>query len=239
MRPVDATWQERVDGLSDIVTIGDCTLYHADCMDMLLTLPKVELVLTDPPYGECTRPSNGIRNFDYGAADIETHDIEFICKILHLGDSVYCFCGPSQLSKIFVNLKNNGYSVRNGFWEKTNPVPTNGQHIWLSGIENCVYGKRAGAYFAPSCKLPIWRYPITANQVHPTQKPVALMEELIQASTKPSQTVADFFMGSGTTGVACVNLGRKFIGIERERKYFDIACERIQRATNQGKLFAT
>ncbi len=66
--------------------------------------------------------------------------------------------------------------------------------------------------------------------VHPTQKPVALMEYLIHTYTNERDRVLDFTMGSGTTGVACVKLGRKFIGIELERKYFDIACERIQKA---------
>lgn len=73
--------------------------------------------------------------------------------------------------------------------------------------------------------------------VHPTQKPVALMEYLIKTYTNEGETVLDFTMGSGTTGVACANLGRKFIGIEIEPKYFDIACERIEAAQAQGRLF--
>jgi tRNA/tmRNA/rRNA uracil-C5-methylase (TrmA/RlmC/RlmD family) len=72
---------------------------------------------------------------------------------------------------------------------------------------------------------------------HPTQKPVNLMTWCIEQIGNP-QTILDPFMGSGTTGVACANLGRKFIGIELERKYFDIACERIAAAYAQGRLFA-
>ena len=72
---------------------------------------------------------------------------------------------------------------------------------------------------------------------HPTQKPLELMAWCIWLC-KDAQTVIDPFMGSGTTGVACANLGRKFIGIEIERKYFDIACERIAAAYAQGRLFA-
>jgi DNA modification methylase len=72
---------------------------------------------------------------------------------------------------------------------------------------------------------------------HPTQKPVAVMVWCIQQAGLP-QTILDPFMGSGTTGVACAQLGRAFTGIERERKYFDIACERIARAQAQGRLFA-
>ena len=74
------------------------------------------------------------------------------------------------------------------------------------------------------------------GRVHPTQKPVKLLELLIKKT--PPTIVLDAFMGSGTTGVACANLGRKFIGIEIERKYFDIACERIDAAYSQRRLFA-
>lgn len=73
---------------------------------------------------------------------------------------------------------------------------------------------------------------------HPTQKPVPVMEWAIAQAPADVVTVCDPFMGSGTTGVACVNLGKSFTGIERERKYFDIACERIARAQAQERLFA-
>lgn len=72
---------------------------------------------------------------------------------------------------------------------------------------------------------------------HPTQKPVPLMEWCISHAPE-GETVCDPFMGSGTTGVACANLGKQFTGIERERKYFDIACERVARAQAQERLFA-
>jgi site-specific DNA-methyltransferase (adenine-specific)/modification methylase len=71
---------------------------------------------------------------------------------------------------------------------------------------------------------------------HPTQKPVEVMKWVIELCPK-AETVLDPFMGSGTTGVACMQLGRKFIGIEREPKYFDIACKRIEQAVSQGQLF--
>ncbi len=78
---------------------------------------------------------------------------------------------------------------------------------------------------------------LSYRKEHPTQKPVELMAWCIDQLGKPS-TILDPFMGSGTTGVAAVEMGRKFIGIERERKYFDIACERIERAQAQGQMFA-
>ncbi|WP_043223575.1 DNA-methyltransferase [Bordetella hinzii] len=75
------------------------------------------------------------------------------------------------------------------------------------------------------------------SKEHPTQKPVNLMEWCIKHAGNPN-SVIDPFMGSGTTGVACMNLGRHFIGIEREPKYFDIACRRIEDAQRQGRLVA-
>ena len=72
---------------------------------------------------------------------------------------------------------------------------------------------------------------------HPCPKPLKISLWLVEGFAKPRQTVLDPFMGSGTTGVACVNLGRKFIGIEKEPRYFDIACKRIEEATRQGRLF--
>ena len=77
---------------------------------------------------------------------------------------------------------------------------------------------------------------VERGTVHPTQKPVALMEYMIRTYTNEGETVLDNCMGSGTTGVACANTGRRFIGIERERKYFDIACERIENAQRQRRL---
>jgi len=75
------------------------------------------------------------------------------------------------------------------------------------------------------------------NKLHPTQKPIALMEYLIKTYTNEGETVLDFTMGSGTTGVACSNLNRKFIGIELDDKYFEIAKERIEKAQQQTNLF--
>ena len=83
----------------------------------------------------------------------------------------------------------------------------------------------------------IWQFSIERAPLHPTQKPISLIRHIVKASTREGETVLDPFMGSGTTGVACVKLGRKFIGIECERKYFDIACRRIEDAYKQGDLF--
>lgn len=84
----------------------------------------------------------------------------------------------------------------------------------------------------------VFTYPPPTRKVHPTEKPVALMAQLVDMATTASGDVLDPFMGSGSTGVACANLGRRFIGVEQDRKYFDLACERITAAYSQQRLFA-
>jgi len=84
----------------------------------------------------------------------------------------------------------------------------------------------------------VWNFaPPKVNHGHPTEKPVDLMAYIVRLSVRPKGTALDPFMGSGTTGVAAIQLGRSFIGIEREPKYFDIACQRIEQAVAQGQLF--
>lgn len=104
----------------------------------------------------------------------------------------------------------------------------NGEHIWLSGIEVCVFGKRKNAYFGAFCKNTVWKGNSDLKQWHPTQKPIWLFHKLIEASSQLGKTVIDPFMGSGTTLRAAKDLGRKAIGIEIEKKYCDIAISRLQ-----------
>lgn len=213
-------------------------MYLTDCLDVLPLLPSVDAVITDVPYGVVNRESAGLRGLDKGAADVATHGNEALFPLLLLGASVYVWCGTEQVSDFRRGLVDAGYSTRLCIWEKSNPSPMNGQHLWLSALECCVYGKRQGAHFGEFCKPPIFKGPSAENEGHPTPKPVWLMERLIVASVPHGGAVLDPFMGSGTTGVACANLGRKFIGIEIEPQYFDIACERIRAAYSQGRLFA-
>lgn len=220
------------------VEIGSATLYLGDCMGILPTLDKVDAVITDPPYGEVNRKSSGLRNLDKGVADVADFEIKELASLLaKYGSSVYVWCGIEQISELRLAMVNLGMSSRLCIWEKTNPSPMNGQHLWLSSIETCVFGKQAGATFNEHCVSPVFRLPTEPKEYHPTAKPIHLMERLIRASTNEGMTVIDPFMGSGTTGMAAIHMGRKFIGIEREPKYFDIACERIEAASKQVDMF--
>jgi site-specific DNA-methyltransferase (adenine-specific) len=114
----------------------------------------------------------------------------------------------------------------------------NGSRLWVSGLEFCVFARRPNATFNEHCKKALWQAPSGRSKLHPTQKPVSLMERLILASTNEGDTVLDNCMGSGTTGVASVNTGRKFIGIERDPTYFAIATNRIAEAARSDLLSA-
>lgn len=200
----------------------------------MATLPDgcVDMVLCDLPYGVVNRESGGLRNLHKGAADIVNFSVrESVNEALRLcKGSFYFFCGTEQVSLIRHLLMVAGLTTRLCIWEKTNPSPMNGQYFWVSGIECCIYGKTKGAVFNEHCKNSVWRFPTARGKLHPTMKPVALMEYLINTSTNRGDTVLDFCMGSGTTGVACMNTGRGFIGIELDDGYFQIAKSRIEAA---------
>jgi len=207
----------------------DVTIYHGDCREILPQLPnKVDLVLTDPPYGVVNRESQGLRLLDKGNADLKTvqdKDVAWLCA--SPVNQVYIWCGTEQVSDYRRELIRLEFSTRICIWEKTNPSPLNGDKLWLSSFELCVYGKKNGATFNAFCESPIFRFPVEDNTEHPTQKSLRLFQKLILASSNVGDTILDPFMGSGTTLRAAKNLGRKAIGIEIEEKYCEIAAKRM------------
>ena len=212
-------------------------LHLGDCLDVMQDIPdgSVDMVLADIPYGEVSQKSSGLRKLDRGNADVCEIDLSRMVfesvRICH--GSQYIFCGTEQISNIVTLFKSYGMTTRVGAWEKTNPSPMNGTRLWLSGLEFCVFARKSNSTFNEHCKKALWQAPSGRSKIHPTQKPVALMERLIMASTNPGETVLDFTMGSGTTGVASANTDRKFIGIEMDATYFATAQARIQTARAQ------
>ena len=141
---------------------------------------------------------------------------------------IYIYCGTEQVSNIRKLLVQNKLSTRLIIWEKSNPSPMNGDKIWLSGIECCVYGKFPKATFNLHCKNTVLRYPCGRSKIHPTQKPLKMFEDLILASSNEGDIILDPFIGSGTTALASINTRRNFIGIEKDEHYFNLANERIK-----------
>lgn len=171
---------------------------------------------------------------DKSIADIETFSLDFVVsQSARIANSIYIFCGIEQVSELRSGFVKLGLSTRLCIWEKTNPSPMNGQHLWLSSIECCIFARKPKAYFSERCASPVWRGPTVRGKLHPTQKPLWLMERIIEASCCINGTVLDFTMGSGTTGIACVKTGRNFIGIEKDSGYFNIARQRLEQATQQ------
>lgn len=148
--------------------------------------------------------------------------------------SFYIFCGTMQISDLVFYYKQHGLTTRVGAWEKSNPSPMNGDKMWISGLEFCVFARKPKSIFNEHCQKALWKNAVGRSKIHPTEKPALLMERLIKASSNEDETVLDFTMGSGTTGVAAMNQKRKFIGIERDEKYFAIAAKRIEDAFNQS-----
>jgi site-specific DNA-methyltransferase (adenine-specific) len=213
-----------------IETIGDATLYLGDCMDILPTLDKVDAVITDPPYGmkwdgKVTVGKNGhggtgTKAKHYGVTifgDDKPFDpapfLEFKSVVL-FGSNHFAQRLPVGTTLIWVKRKDGGFGS------------------FLSDAEVAWMKTGHGVYCFRDTSL----MAETMSRHHPTQKPVSLMAWCIEKAGTP-ETILDPFMGSGTTGVAAIQMGRKFIGIEREPKYFDIACKRIEQAVAQPRLF--
>jgi len=212
-----------------------CRLYQGDCLSVLNNFPsqKFSLILTDIPYEKCDKPSNGIRNIDKGTANVKGFDLEiFLTKIVRvLNGSVYVFCSTEQVGIIRSFFDSFDLHTRHCIWEKTNPSPMNGDKTWLSGFENCIFAKRPKSVFNEHCKSGVWKFSSGKSKIHPTQKPIKLFEYLVGVSSNLGDIVLDTCMGSGTTGVACKHTGRRFIGIELDEKYFELAKNRIVKIT--------
>ncbi len=211
--------------------IGDCTLYNADCREVLPLLPKVDAVVTDPPYGmewdgKVTVGKNGhgatgAKTKHYGVSLREDDRPFDPTPFLALGKSIILWGFnhfPQHLSK-----------GRCLVWLKRQDAAF-GSFLSDAEIAWCSEGHGVFCFRDQSLMGE------TMDRAHPTQKPVPLMRWCIEHLPN-ADVILDPFMGSGTTGVAAVKLGRKFIGVEIEPHYFDIACRRIEKAYAQPDFF--
>lgn len=238
------------------VTTGDFSLYLGDCISRMKDIPSrsIDLVLTDPPYGttECkwdlvipfpemwaeikriTRPETAVVLF--GGEPFSS-----LLRLSNIKDFRYDWVYEKPGATGFLNAKRQplrAHEMVSVFYRKSpkyNPQKTRGHQYKQSArtdINSECYGKALKRVEYASSE----RYPRTVQKFksdrsvgsfHPTQKPVALLEYLIQTYSDEGDTVLDFTMGSGSTGVACLNTKRKFIGIEKDPKYFSVACRRI------------
>jgi site-specific DNA-methyltransferase (adenine-specific) len=203
--------------------IGNATLYLGDCLEILPTLPKAAALITDPPYGIADLWSKGSEKHGWTKANMEAEarnkwddkplDLDAVRILLAAGDRHIIWGGnyfplPQSRCWLVWNKPERGFSLAEA------------ELAWTSfdAVVRVFDGPRSDQ-----------------GRVHPTQKPISLMRWCV---AKTTGVVVDPFMGSGTTGVACMELERKFVGIELHEPYFDIACERIENAQRQERLFA-
>lgn len=221
--------------MSQRVEIGDAVLYLSDCMDILPTLPKVDAVITDPPYLMSAKGGGMGAQRQY-LADIHEHiDAGFDVLMLETFKNWFVFCGKPQLLDLINQAEKQGLRWQLLTWNKTNPTPLSNNN-YLPDTEYMVHAFESHHYESKT-RFVVGQVERSGFD-HPTVKPQYVMQKAIKSASHQGDTVLDCFMGTGSTGVAAIQLGRKFIGIEREPKYFDIACQRIEQAVAQGQLFA-
>lgn len=241
------TWREE--------QIGDARLILGDCREVLPTLGKVDAVVTDPPYSSGARTDSerqvrGAMLRSMEDPDWFSHDAMttwgfswFIRSVfsdlrqsLTEGAHVYVFIDWRQTPNVYGMLEACGYRVNQCLvWAKTHfGMGT----YWRNQHENIVFASNG----MPSEMLDHGKGSVLsfsnvppAARVHPTEKPVWLLRDLIEAI--PGETVFDPFMGSGSTGVAAVKSSRAFVGCEINPQHFDTACKRIDEAYRQGDFF--
>ena len=208
-------------------------LLQGDCLELMKDIPNksVDMILTDIPYGVVNRSDNGLRNLNKGKADVFDLDMNEMLEEFYRVSrgQIIVFCGKEQFSDIYEFFASQKGTTRPIVWHKSNPSPMNGQYVYLSGVELAVWFKPKGRkVFNAHCKNTVFKHSNGSRKFHPTQKNIKLFEELVTDNTNENETVLDPFMGSGTTGVACKNLNRNFIGMELDEDYFKIAKERIE-----------
>jgi site-specific DNA-methyltransferase (adenine-specific) len=213
--------------MSRVETIGDCTLYLGDCRDILSTLGRLDAVVTDPPFGMAFQSNYRTEQHKKIANDETTDLLEWACQIVPRHSS-YVFCRWDNLSDI-----PRPKSVVT--WVKNNWSMGDLEHEHGRQTELCVFYPGPEHFWPSKRPNDVIECARTGNNLHPTEKPLGLMEVVVGWT---SGTVFDPFMGSGTTGHACANKGRTFIGCEVHEPYFDIACRRIEEAYKQPRLFA-
>ena len=215
-------------------------IYNIDCMEYMKTLPanSINFTLTDIPYNEVQRETNGLEKMKsldtLGAADKATFNTDEFCKEVYriTSNSICIFCGLEQMSDIVKFFKKQKGTCRVLVYKKTNPVPSNGQYVYLSGIELAVWFKKRGAKtFNAHCKNTVFEYPIFGGKkrIHPTQKHPDLFKELILDNTNEGDVVFDPCAGGMTTALAASATNRNFICCELNEDYFNKGKELLEK----------
>jgi len=213
------------------VEIGNAVLYYGDCMEILPTLEKVDAVITDPPFN--VGMDYGTHNDNMPEAEYEAWISEVLTQCKTLSAQLWIVTPTSKLSLFYQMMPDAaqvvipmtaGYAVRSGWTQKyaivlvSGKPPGNPWNLW-EGIRH----RGEGYFFREN------------TYGHPGYTPSGIVKRA--AATSKAKSIIDPFMGTGTTGIAAIESEASFVGIEIERKYFDIACNRIEQAQHQLRLF--
>ena len=211
-------------------------LWHGDCLELMKDIPdgSVDLVLTDPPYGMAFQSNhrkekyNEIQN-DKSLGWLERY-ISECCRVLKNNSAIYCFCSWHNVD-VFKQAIEKKFKIKNILiWEKNNTSMGDLKGSYAPKYEMIIFAHKGRKLLNGFRYADIIKASRTGSKNHPTEKPVDLLETFIKNSSDENAVVFDGFMGSGSTGVACVNTNRHFIGIELDDGYFEIAKKRIEEA---------
>jgi site-specific DNA-methyltransferase (adenine-specific) len=227
-------------------------LRKGDCLELMKDIPdkSIDFVCIDPPY-ELDNHGGGKTDFaqrklvkdlhiDFISNGFEMEkvftEIERVSKTMNM----ICFCSNKQVSKIMNYWEQKKYSVTLLVWQKSNPVPF-GNGKYISDLEFMIYVRGKNAIYnntGYANQLKTFNYPAPSSKarIHPTEKPIELLKRLIEIHSNKGSVVLDCFGGSFSTGLACMELGRDFIGMELDDKYFEIAERRITDAVREKQL---
>lgn len=218
-------------------------IYNEDCLEGMKKLPdgSIDLIVTDPPYKTTPRGSFGgtggilkdelnMKGKVFVHNNITIHDwIGELYRVLKESGHCYIMCNNTNLNEFLTQIKKAEFNIfKTLIWKKDNCI-TN--QYYMDSHEYIIFCRKGKAVKINNCGTKsVLEIANPKNKIHPTEKPIKLMEILIENSSNPGDIVLDPFLGSGTTTVAAVNTNRHYIGFELDEKYFDIACQRLDEA---------
>jgi site-specific DNA-methyltransferase (adenine-specific) len=211
-------------------------LIQGDSLDIIkkCSSGKVDCIITDPPYGMDFQ--SNYRGVKYNKIANDT-SLAWLAdfmgesfRVLKHNTHMYCFCSFHKVD-LFKQAMERHFKIKNILiWEKNNTSMGDLKGDYAPKYEMILYGHKGRRALNGGRDANIMQFKRTGNKLHPTEKPVDLIEYLVGKSTQKGELVFDPFMGSGTTGVACKNLGRDFVGIELDSTYYGTARQRIEEA---------
>ena len=216
-------------------------IYNEDCIKGMSKLKdnSIDLIVTDPPYlMDYKTNRRNDKGHDFCKAIIGDNDEDLIksfikesYRVLKDNSAMYVFCNSNRIDFFKKEIETAGFKIKNIIvWVKNNWTAGDLKASFGKQYEFIILANKGRAFFNGKRLSDVWEFDkvVGKNQLHQNQKPLELIERMILKHSKPGGLVLDPFMGSGTTGVACIKHGRKFIGYELDKRYFEIAEKRIK-----------